>query len=94
MMILRRLPLHFYLWDVAQKWFEPGISGLTNEPPVWLDNLEAFLDELCSNFGPFDKTGNTGHELINLHIKDNQHVTDYQSDSPAWQFTVLGRFRT
>jgi hypothetical protein len=27
-----------YLWDVAQEWFEPGISGLTNEPPEWFDN--------------------------------------------------------
>jgi hypothetical protein len=36
-----------YLRDVAQEWFEPGISRLTNEPPEWFDNLEAFLDELC-----------------------------------------------
>jgi hypothetical protein len=27
-----------YLWDVAQEWFEPGISGLTNEPLKWFDN--------------------------------------------------------
>ena len=59
-----------YLRDVAQEWFEPGISRLTNEPPVW-------LDELRSNFGPFDKTGNAKHELTNLCIKNNQHVTDY-----------------
>ena len=46
-------------------------------PPVWLDNWEAFLDELCSKFGPFDKTGNAEHELTNLCMKDNHHVTDY-----------------
>jgi hypothetical protein len=33
-----------YLQDVAQEWFKPGISGLTNEPPEWFDNWEAFLD--------------------------------------------------
>jgi hypothetical protein len=27
-----------YLWDVAQEWFKPGISGLTNEPLEWFDN--------------------------------------------------------
>jgi hypothetical protein len=27
-----------YLRDVAQEWFEPGISGLTDEPPEWFDN--------------------------------------------------------
>jgi hypothetical protein len=27
-----------YLRDIAQEWFEPGISGLTNEPPEWFDN--------------------------------------------------------
>jgi hypothetical protein len=27
-----------YLWDVAQEWFEPGISELTNEPLEWFDN--------------------------------------------------------
>jgi hypothetical protein len=46
-----------YLQDVAQEWFEPGISRLTNEPPEWFDNWEAFLDELCTNFGPYNKTG-------------------------------------
>jgi hypothetical protein len=32
-----------YLRDVAQKWFEPGISGLTDEPLEWFDNWKAFL---------------------------------------------------
>jgi hypothetical protein len=27
-----------YLWDVAQEWFEPGISKLTNKPPEWSNN--------------------------------------------------------
>jgi hypothetical protein len=28
----------FYLQDIAQEWFEPGISRLTKEPPQWFDN--------------------------------------------------------
>jgi hypothetical protein len=46
-----------YLRDVAQEWFEPGIPRLTDEPPEWSDNWEAFLDELHTNFGPYDETG-------------------------------------
>jgi hypothetical protein len=38
-----------YLRDVAQEWFKPGISRLTDEPLEWFDNWEAFLDELCTN---------------------------------------------
>jgi hypothetical protein len=66
-----------YLRDVAQEWFEPGISGLTNEPPEWFDNWEAFLDELRTNFGPYNKTGDAKHKLTNLCMRDNQRVSDY-----------------
>jgi Domain of unknown function (DUF4939) len=52
-----------YLQDVAQKWFEPGISRLTDEPPEWFNNWETFLDELRINFGPYNKTGDAKHEL-------------------------------
>jgi hypothetical protein len=74
--ILGRLPLR-YLRDVAQEWFEPGISGLTNEPPEWFDNWEAFLDELHTNFGPYDETGDAEHELTNLCMRDSQCASDY-----------------
>jgi Retrotransposon gag protein len=66
-----------YLRDVAQEWFEPGISRLTDEPPEWFDNWEAFLDELCTNFRPYDETGDAKHKLNNLHMRDNQRVSDY-----------------
>jgi Retrotransposon gag protein len=66
-----------YLWDVAQEWFEPGISGLINKPLEWFDNWEAFLDELHTNFGPYNETGDAEHELTNLCMRDNQHVSNY-----------------
>jgi Retrotransposon gag protein len=66
-----------YLQDVAQEWFEPGISGLTDEPPEWFENWEAFLDELHTNFGPYNKTGDAKHELTNLRMRDNQHISNY-----------------
>jgi hypothetical protein len=60
-----------YLQDVAQEWFEPGISGLTDEPPEWFDNWEAFLDELCTNFGSYNEIADAKHELTNLCMRDN-----------------------
>jgi Retrotransposon gag protein len=69
-----------YLRDVAQEWFEPGISGLTgltDEPLEWSDNWEAFLDELRTNFGPYDETGDAEHELTSLRMRDSQRVSDY-----------------
>jgi hypothetical protein len=35
------------------------------------------LDELCTNFGPYDETGDAKHELTNLPMRDNQRVSDY-----------------
>jgi Retrotransposon gag protein len=66
-----------YLRDVAQEWFESGISGLTNEPLEWFDNWEAFLDELRIIFRPYDKTGTAEHELTNLRMRDSQRASDY-----------------
>ena len=66
-----------YLKDVAQEWFKLGISGLTSEPPVWLSNWDAFVEELCHNFGPFDEQGDAETELMNLYMKDGQQVSDY-----------------
>jgi Retrotransposon gag protein len=66
-----------YLRDVAQEWFEPRISGFTDEPLEWFDNWEAFLDELHTNFRPYDETGNAKHELTNLRMRDNQRVSNY-----------------
>jgi Domain of unknown function (DUF4939) len=60
-----------YIRDVAQEWFEPSISGLTNEPLEWSNNWETFLDELCTNFGPYNKTGDAEHELTNLRMRDS-----------------------
>jgi Retrotransposon gag protein len=66
-----------YLRDVAQEWFKPGISGLTDEPLEWFDHWKAFLDELRTNFRPYNKTGNAEHELTNLRMRDNQWVSNY-----------------
>ena len=59
-----------YLWDVALEWFKPGLSGLTEEPPTWLEDWDAFVKELQTNFGPYDESGDVESELVNLWMKD------------------------
>ena len=66
-----------YLQDVAQEWFEPGISGELDKIPDWIDNWNLFVDELQTNFGPFDEVGDVEHELVNLHMKSNQCISEY-----------------
>jgi Retrotransposon gag protein len=35
------------------------------------------LDELHTNFGPYNETGGAEHELTNLRMRDNQRLSDY-----------------
>ena len=62
---------------MAQEWFEPGISSLTDNYPEWLDNWDLFVDKLQTNFGPFDKSTNVEHKLTNLWMKDSQRISEY-----------------
>ena len=70
--------------NVAQECFEPRVTGLLSEPPLWLKNWEAFIQELWHYFGPFDAMGDAETELMNLHMKDNQRLYNY-----LIQFTAL-----
>ena len=66
-----------YLQDVAQEWFEPGISSITDDYPEWLDSWDLFVEELQNNFGPFDESTDVEHELTNLQMKDSQCISEY-----------------
>ena len=66
-----------YLQDLAQEWFEPGLSGFTDTYPPWLDNWDSFVDKLQDNFGPFDESADIEHDLTNLRMKDTQCISDY-----------------
>ena len=70
-----------YLKDVAQEWFEPGVSGLLPKPPFWLKNWESFIQELQHHFGPFNKIGDAETELMNLHMKIISGFPTILSDS-------------
>ena len=66
-----------YLWDVAQEWFEPGISGELDDIPDWTDNWDLFVDKPQTNFSPFDQVGDVECELVNLCMKNHQWISEY-----------------
>lgn len=66
-----------YLRDVALEWFEPGLSGVSEDLPLWLEDWDSFVEELQTNFGPYDESGDVENELTNLRMKDNQRITEY-----------------
>ena len=43
----------------------------------WIDNWDLFVKELRTNFGPYDEVGDVERELVNLHMKDNQRMSEY-----------------
>jgi len=66
-----------YLRDVALEWFESGLSGLTKEPPTWLEDWDAFIEELQTNFSPYNESSDVESELVNLWMKDSQCISEY-----------------
>ena len=66
-----------YLRDVAQEWFKPGISSITDDYPKWLDSWDLFVEELQNNFGPFNESTDIEHKLTNLQMKDSQQISEY-----------------
>ena len=66
-----------YLWDVAQEWFKPGISGELDNILDCINNWDLFVDKLQTNFSPFDQVGDIKHELVNLCMKNDQQISEY-----------------
>ncbi|SJL00831.1 uncharacterized protein ARMOST_04145 [Armillaria ostoyae] len=60
-----------FLSGTALDWFEPDIlrPNLWN-PPAWQHSYAAFLDELRTNFGPFDAVGDAEDALEHLRMRD------------------------
>jgi hypothetical protein len=66
-----------YLRNPALQWFEPGLSGELDEDPAWLEDWDLFVEELQTNFGPYDQTGDAESELVSLKMTSSQHITEY-----------------
>jgi hypothetical protein len=64
-----------HLRGTALQWFEMDIL---NEPDAdKLQVYDIFLNELRSNFGPYDAVAEAEDELENLKMKENHKVTKY-----------------
>jgi hypothetical protein len=59
-----------YLRGAALEWFEPAI--LEGLHPDWEDDYSVFMDELQTNFGPFDPIGDAETDLESLKMGEGQ----------------------
>jgi hypothetical protein len=66
-----------YLRGQAFQWFEPGFSGRLHVPPLWLDNWDEFVQELETNFGPYDDIGDAENELATIKMLTGQRISEY-----------------
>jgi hypothetical protein len=45
--------------------------------PAWLDDWDEFVQELKTNFGPYDDIGDAENELATLKVLTCQHISKY-----------------
>jgi hypothetical protein len=86
-----------YLRGMALEYFEPTIID-SDDFPVWIDNWDAFVLVLRSQFGPLDPTADAENAIDNLKMMDNQKIIKYNveftrfSVRTGWNDAVL-RYR-
>ena len=67
-----------FLFGTALHWFEPDILRPNpRNPPAWQYSYDAFLDELRTNFGPFDAIGDAKDALKHLWMRDGDQIMKY-----------------
>jgi hypothetical protein len=64
-----------YLRGSALEWFEPSI--LDNSEPDWESDYTLFMDELQTNFGPFDSVGDAEVDLVTLRMGENHRYIKF-----------------
>ena len=66
-----------FLRGIAQNWFEPGFANLSESEPDWLNDYDLFVQELRTNFGPYDATGEAETGITKLRMKDSARIATY-----------------
>ncbi len=67
-----------FLSGTALDWFEPDILRPNpRNPPAWQYSYAAFLEELRTNFGPFDAIGDAEDALEHLRMRDGDRIMKY-----------------
>jgi hypothetical protein len=83
-----------YLRGIALEYFEPAILD-SNDYPVWMDNWDAFVLLLRTQFGPIDPTGDAESGIDYLKMQDNQRIVKYNVEfnrlaiRTGWDDSVL-----
>jgi hypothetical protein len=73
----------FYVWlylhGTAQQWFQPNIFAGSQVPILYWDgNWELFVQELTTNFRPYDPFGDMQISLESLSMKPGDQLATYQ----------------
>ena len=70
----------YFLKRTALGYFEPYPMDNLYQEPTWLNDHDEFIEELMSNFGPYDQVTDAKVELKQLVMKDNHKVTKFFVD--------------
>jgi hypothetical protein len=79
-----------FLKGTVLDWFEPDLLNGQGFRPRWVDNYEAFVFELESNFGPYDPEGEAEDRLDELTMGENQRITKYLVEFNRYASQVRG----
>ncbi len=78
-----------FLSGTALDWFEPDILCPNPwNPPAWQYSYAAFLDELRTNFGPFDAIRDTEDALEHLRMCNGDRIMKYMVQFNQYAFQV------
>jgi hypothetical protein len=69
-----------YLKGTAFEWFEPGILKSNSIIYPWISDWDDFVEELQTNFGPYDPKGDAEADLENLTMRDGQRIIKYTTE--------------
>ena len=83
-----------YLCRITLEYFEPTLID-SHKDPEWLTDWSAFVQVLCTQFGPIDPTANAEDNLDNLRMCENHCIVKYNVDfnhlaiQTSWDDSVL-----
>ena len=66
-----------YLKGTAFEYFKPALSGVSEDDMDWLEDWDAFVDILETQFGPYDAVGDAENDIMTLKMRDNQRISEF-----------------
>jgi hypothetical protein len=69
-----------FLKDTAQQHFRNSFSLPEPDKPDYYRSWDAFINEMRTNFGELDRSGNAGMQLLALKMQEHHKVSRYKVD--------------